>query len=116
VCEARRALDGGAAREGQHRMHSERGGVAGQRGTHGLRDVEARGEGVGALRECAAGGARYQGELRLTEWVGHALDACGARDDGDRRVAETVCAELQAERRCFEHQTCCGCGAVSRVR
>ncbi|KAK7354205.1 hypothetical protein VNO80_19664 [Phaseolus coccineus] len=80
VCEARRALDGGAAREGQHRMHSERDGVARHHVAHGLRDVKARGEGASALRECAAGGARYQGELRLTEWVGHTVDACGARD------------------------------------
>jgi len=116
VCEARRALDGGAAREGQHRMYSERGGVARHQVAHGLRDVKARGEGAGALRECAAGGARYQGELRLTEWVGHTVDAYVARDEGDRRAAENVCAELQTERRVFECQTCCGCGPVSGVR
>ena len=116
MCEARGELDGGAAREGQHRVCSERGGVARQHGAHGLRDVKARGEGAGALREYAAGGARYQGELRLTERVGHAADACGARDAGDGRVAETVRAEVEAERRGFECEKCCGCGAVSGVR
>jgi len=74
VREARGACHGGGAREGKHSVHGERGCQPRCSNCDGLHHVEARSVGVDAFGEHAACGARDKGELRLTQWVGNAVD------------------------------------------
>ncbi|TKY75505.1 (-)-isopiperitenol/(-)-carveol dehydrogenase [Spatholobus suberectus] len=74
VREARRACHVGEARERKHSVHRERRCQPRWPKRDRLHHVEARGVGVDAFGECATCGTRDKGELRLTQWVGNAVD------------------------------------------